>query len=108
VIATLAITILVESTLVATYAIWRKKPLKHLLFSSLCANLFTQSFLWVAVNIFPGQYLVTLFSTEIGIWGMEALILYLYRYNRLKPGEAMFLSLVVNLTSFGIGWLLPI
>ena len=107
-IATLAITVLVEGAVVAGYAIWRKKPLKHLLFSSLCANLFTQSILWVVLYLFPHHYLTTLFIAEICIWGIEAFILYLYRFNRLKLREAMLLSLVMNLASFGIGWLLPV
>jgi hypothetical protein len=108
VIATLAITLLVESTLVAAYAIWRKKPLLHLLFSSICANLLSQSFLWAVLNLFPRPYLTSLFIAEIGIWGMEALILYLYPFNRLKLQKAMLLSLAMNLASFGIGWVLPV
>jgi len=108
VIATLAITILVESAVVASYAIWRKKPLYHLLFSSICANLLTQVFLWVALTLFPHDYLITLFIAEICIWGIEAFILYLYRYNRLTLREAMLLSLAMNLASFSIGWFLPV
>ena len=107
-IATLAITILVESAVVASYAIWRKKPLYHLLFSSICANLLTQVFLWVALNLFPHDYLITLFIAEICIWGIETFILYLYRYNRLTLREAMLLSLAMNLASFSIGWFLPV
>jgi hypothetical protein len=108
VIATLAITFLIESVVVTAYAIWRRKPLKYLLLSSLCANLFTQSFLWGALNLFPLHNLVTLFIAEVYILGMEAAILYLFRYNQLKLREAILLSLVMNLASFGIGWLLPI
>ena len=107
-IATLAITILVESAVIAAYAIWRRKPLKQLLLSSFCANLFTQSILWVVLNGNPSHYLVTLLIAEICIWGMEAFILYIYRYNQLRLREAMLLSLVMNLASFGIGWLLPV
>ena len=107
-IATLAITILVESTVVASYAIWRKKPFYHLLFSSICANLLTQVFLWIALNLFPQAYLITLFVAEVCIWGIEAFALYLYRDNRLTLHEAMLLSLAMNLTSFSIGWLLPV
>jgi hypothetical protein len=108
VIATLAISILVESAVIASYAIWRKKPLYHLLFSSICANLFTQVILWVALNLFPQAYIITLFIAEICIWGIEALILYLYRYNRLTLRDAMLLSLAMNLASFSIGWFLPV
>jgi hypothetical protein len=108
VIATLAITILVESAVVASYAIWRKKPLYHLLFSSICVNLLTQVFLWVVLNLFPQGYLITLFIAEICIWGIEAFVLYRYRSNRLTLREAMLLSLMMNLASFSIGWLLPV
>ena len=107
-IATLAITILVESVVVTSYAIRRKKPLYHLLFSSICANLLTQVFLWVVLTLFPQAYLITLFTAEICIWGIEAFILYLYRCNQLTLREAMLLSLVINLASFSIGWLLPV
>jgi hypothetical protein len=108
VIATLAITILVESTFVVAFAIYRRKPLKHILLSSLFANLFTQSILWGALISFPRRYLEALFIAEIFIWGLEAAILYLYRYNRLKLAEAILLSLAMNLASFGIGWFLPV
>ena len=107
-IITLSITILVESSVVVGYSFWRKKPLVHLLLSSILANLFTQSLLWVTLNIFPNHYLTTLLITEICIVGIEGFILYLYKYNQLKPGEAMLLSLSMNLASFTIGWFLPI
>jgi hypothetical protein len=108
VIATLTITIIIECSVVAAYAIWRKKPLYHLLFSCICANLLTQVFLWVVLSLFPQAYLITLFIAEICIWGLEAFILYLYRYNQLTLREAMLISLVMNLASFSIGWLLPV
>jgi len=108
VIATLAITILVESAVVASYAIWRKKPLYHLLFSSIYANLLTQVFLWAVLYFFPQAYLITLLIAEIFIWGIEVFILYFSRYNRLTLPEAMLLSLAMNLASFSVGWLLPI
>ena len=107
-ITTLAITIFIESVIIAGYALWRKKPLAHLLLSSILANLFTQFALWVTLNVFTDHYLITLFIVEICIWGIKGAILYLYRYNRLNPGEALFLSLVMNLASFGIGWFLPV
>jgi hypothetical protein len=108
VITTLVITIIIESVVAAVFAVWRQKPLKKLLFSSLCANLFTQSLLWVAVNLFPRQYLITLIIVEVSIWGFEALIFYLLKFNRLDLREAFILSLAMNLCSFGIGWLLPV
>lgn len=107
-IATLAVTLLVESLVVVLYALWRKQPLGHLLLSSVCANLFTQSFLWLALTLFPQAYRITLFLAEIAIWGLEAFILYLYPYNRLGLRQALLLSLVMNLASFGVGWFLPV
>ncbi len=107
-IATLAVTILVEGAVVASYATWRKKPFYQLLFSSICANLLTQVFLWATLNSFPQAYLITLFIAEICIWGIEACILYSYKYNRLTLREAIILSLVMNLASFATGWFLPV
>ena len=107
-IVTLALTLLIESMIVTGYALCRKKPLIHLLLSSVVANLFTQSLLWILLNVIIGHYLITLFLAELCIWGIESLILYFYRYNRLKLGEALALSLVMNLASFGIGWLIPV
>jgi hypothetical protein len=108
VIVTLAITLLIESTIITVYALLRKKPLIHLLLSSVVANLFTQSLLWIVLNVFFGHYLITLFLAELCIWGIESLLLYFYPYNRLKLGEALTLSLVMNLASFGIGWFIPV
>jgi hypothetical protein len=108
VIVTLTITIVIESIVVAGYALWRKKPLIHLLLSSLIVNLFTQSILWVTLNTFPHHYLIALLVAEICILGIEGIILYLYRYNQLKPGEALVLSLAMNLASFTLGWFLPV
>ena len=107
-IATLAITIIIEGAVVTAYAIWRKKPLYHLLFSSICANLLTQVFLWAVLSIFPQAYLISLIIAEFCIWGIEAMILYLYRPNQLTLREAILLSLVMNLASFSIGWFLPV
>ena len=107
-IVTLAITIVIESIVSAGYALWRKKPLIHLLLSSIIVNLFTQSILWFTLSTFPRHYLTTLLIAEICIMGIEGIILYLYRYNQLKPGEALALSLVMNLASFTLGWFLPV
>jgi hypothetical protein len=108
VIATIGITILSESTVVAAYSFWRRKPLKHLLLSSIFANLFTQFFLWAVIYLFPNHYLPTLFISEIMILVMETIILFLYRPNRLRLRESIFLNLVMNLVSFSIGWVLPV
>jgi len=107
VIVSLAITVLIESAVVVGYAHWRKKPLMHLLLSGILANLVTQSILWIVLNKFSDNYLTVLLVSEICIWWIEGLILYLYPYNKLKLGEALALSLAMNLASFTIGWFLP-
>ena len=107
-IVALAITLVIESTIITVYALLSKKPLIHLLLSSVVANLFTQLLLWIVLNLFINHYLVTLFWAELCIWGIESLVLYFYRCNRLKLGEAITLSLVMNLASFGIGWFIPV
>ena len=106
-IVTLAITLLIESTIITVYALLRKKPLIYLLCSSAVANLFTQWLLWMVLSVFFRHYLVVLFLAELCIWGIESLILYYFRYNQLKLVEAITLSLVMNLASFGIGWFIP-
>ena len=107
-IVALAITLVTESTIIIVYALLSKKPLIHLLLSSVVANLFTQLLLWILLNLFLDHYLVTLFLAELCIWGIESMVLYFYRCNRLKLGEAITLSLVMNLASFGIGWFIPV
>ena len=107
-IATIAITIFVESGVVVGYALLRKKPLIHILLSSILANLLTQSCLWVILNLFPFHYLSTLLIAEIGIVGVEGFIMYYYKYNQLKLAEAFLLSLTMNLASFTLGWFLPV
>jgi hypothetical protein len=108
VIGTLSVTVLIESAVVAAFAIWRRKPIISLLVSSFLANLLTQSLLWIALTIFPQHYIAALIIGEFSIWGLEAIILYLYRFNQLDLKEAILLSLIMNLASFGIGWLLPV
>ena len=106
-IQTLAITILIEGVVCLIYAFWRKKPIRSILLTSIFANLITQSLLWVALNIFFQHYLVTLLIAEILIWLMEGLLFYALRLNRLDIGESLLLSLIMNLSSFGLGWFLP-
>lgn len=106
-IVSLAITILIESAVIIGYARWRKKPLMHLLLSGILANLVTQSILWIVLNKFSDHYLTALLVSEICIWWMEGLFLYLFPRNNLKLGEALVLSLIMNLVSFTIGWFLP-
>ena len=107
-ILTLVITIFVEGVIVSGYSFWRKKPLGPILATSIAANLVTQSFLWVGLNLFFQHYLIILFVAEIVIWMIESLLLYRFPANQLQLQEAALLSLAMNLTSFILGWFLPI
>jgi len=108
VIATLSITILIESIVVAGYAFFNKKPVIHLLFSCLLANLLTQPLLWLVLQVFFRNYLVALFIAEFWIWMIESAILFLYPHNDLRLRDALGLSLAMNLASFAAGWFLPL
>ncbi len=107
-IATLSITILIESIIAGGYAVFRQKPIIHLLFSCLLANLLTQPLLWLVLQVFIGDYLIALFIAEFWIWIIESAILFLYPYNQLRFREALGLSLAMNLASFAAGWFLPV
>ncbi len=107
-IGSLLTTILVEGAIVLIYALWMGKPAGRLLLTSLLANILTQSMLWAVLNFFFAHYLMVLVISEVFIWLIEGLILRLFPGNRLGWGEAMLLSLVMNLTSFGLGWSLPV
>ena len=107
-IATLSITIIVESIVAGSYALCCKKSIIHLLFSCLLANLLTQSLLWLVLQVFIQHYLIILFIAEFLIWIIESAILFLYPYNRFRFSEALGLSLAMNLASFAVGWFLPV
>jgi hypothetical protein len=105
---TLAITVVVEGTVCLVYSIWRKKPVRPILLTSVFANLITQSLLWVVLSLFYQHYLLALLVAEIFIWMIEGYLLYGLRSNQLKVRESLFLSLIMNLSSFALGWFLPI
>ena len=107
-IKTLSITILVEGVVCLGYSIWRGKPGGSIFITSVFVNLITQSLLWMALSLFYQHYLGTLLVAEVLIWAMEGYLLYGLRFNQLKIREALFLSLMMNLSSFGIGWFLPV
>jgi len=104
---TLLITILVEGAIVSGFSIWRKKPVRSILFTSVVANLITQSLLWIVLNLFFQNYLAALLIAEILIWMIESFLLYRFPANRLGLQEATLLSLFMNSASFGLGWFLP-
>jgi hypothetical protein len=105
---TLFITIIIESAVVIGYSLWRKKPVRPILYTSLCINLLTQSLLWIALTLFFRHYLIALLTGEILVWIIESLWLYAVPANRLRFREAIFLSLGMNLASFALGWFLPV
>jgi hypothetical protein len=105
---TLFITILIESIVVIGYSHWREKPLGPILITSIGGNLLTQSLLWVALNLFFQNYLLTLLVAEIFIWIIETILLYSIPANQLSFKEASLLSLGMNALSFAVGWLLPV
>lgn len=106
-IVTLFITITIEAIVVLGYSILRGKPLGPILFTSIIANLITQSLLWFALNLFFRPYLITLFVAEILIWMIESVLLSCFPANRLRFAEAILLSLGMNLASLMFGWFLP-
>ena len=107
-IVTLLLTILIEGMIACGFALWRKKPTWRILTASVLANLLTQSLLWGTLNLFPSHYLTILLIMELFIWLLESAILRYYPASQLLWREALALSLGMNLTSFGIGWFLPI
>ncbi len=107
-ILTLPLTILIEGLMAGGFALWQKKTVINLLVASLFANLLTQSLLWGVLRLFPGHYLLALFSTEFLIWLLESAMLYYFPGTRLTWNEALSLNLGMNLASLGIGWFLPV
>lgn len=107
-IITILITTLLEAVVIILYCTWWRKPLKPILMTGVFANLLTQSILWAALYIFFRHYLTTLIVSETLIWVLEGSILHRITWNRLGPGEALLLSLAMNLFSFGTGLFLPV
>jgi len=107
-IATLFTTIIVEGAVVIGYSVRQKKPVVSLLITSVIGNLITQALLWMALRFFFQYYVETLLITESLIWLVEGVLLYGLRFNRLNMREAFSLSLIMNLSSFVMGWFLPI
>ena len=107
-IVTLLVTILVEGLVAMVYSTWVRKPLYPILLTGICANIITQSFLWIVLIVFFQYYLVALALAEILIWTAESLLLYSIPANRLRFLDAAVLSLIMNLVSFSLGLFLPL
>lgn len=97
-----------EGAVVIAYSFWRKKPLVPILFTSICANLITQSLLWAALYLFFESYLIALLSAELLIWMIESVLLYSVPANHLRLVDAILLNLGMNVASFVPGWFLPV
>jgi len=106
--ASLVSTIIAEGVVATGYSIWRSKPVRPILFTSICANLITQSLLWVVLSVFFRYYLGALLLAEVLIWMIESAVLYAIPANRLRFSAALLLSLGMNLASFALGWFLPV
>ena len=107
-IITLFITILVEGAIVIGYSIWLKKMFGPILFTSILANLITQSLLWIGLKIFFQKYLVVLLVSEILIWLIESFLLSSFPANKLRFKDAILLAFLMNMASFAFGWFLPV
>ncbi len=95
--------------LALAYALWRKRPRLKLLTVVAMMNLITQPLLWLAVQSLGNDaYTLWLGVGEVIVWLVEAGILAVAMRKQAKFLEALALSLVLNLASFGIGLLLPI
>jgi hypothetical protein len=108
VIVTVLATILMEGCVVFIYCAWRKKPVGKLIGASLLINVLTQIALWAVLRVFFQQYLLALFISEVLIWLVESLLLFYLVKEQLKLFEAVILSLMMNVVSFGVGWFLPV
>ena len=107
-LVTLTLTILVEAALILGYARHYQKPRAPLLLTSVGANIVTQSLLWIVLSRFFNHYLAALILTEVLIWPAEGFMLWAVPANRLLLREALWLSLLMNATSFTLGCFLPI
>jgi len=107
-IVTLFVTIIIEGIVVIVYSIWRRKPIVPVLFTSVIANLITQSLLWIVLNVFFQSYLIVLFVAEILIWLLESLLLSYFPANKLRFADAILIAFLMNLASFALGWFLPV
>ena len=107
-IPTILITVVLEGLIVIGFCARYNKPLLPILGTSGLGNVVTQWLLWTVLQTFFQHYLAALLVTEILIWFLEGLLLYLIPWNQLKWTESMLLSMAMNLSSFAIGWFLPV
>ena len=104
----LGITLALESIALLAWCRVMKKPAGSIFLTGLAANVLTQGLLWSLLWLLVRPYWVILLAAEVGIWFLESLLLAALPSNRLRLGEAMRLSLWMNLVSFGAGLFLPV
>jgi hypothetical protein len=105
----LVVTLIVELVLALAYTFWRRWPRTKLLTVVLMMNLITQPALWLFVSVFNGNSTFWLLAIgEVIVWLVESGILAFALRKQAKFWEALALSLALNLTSFGVGLLLPL
>jgi hypothetical protein len=101
-------TLSVELALGLVYALWRKHPAFYLLTVILLMNMITQPILWLTLSgTFVGLSVVRTLIAEVIVWLVEGWILLKALPGRITNKEAFLLSLVLNIASFGMGYLLP-
>ena len=101
------ITILIEGIVLWIWSMRskpRKKQYLHRLAALTIANILTQFLLIAALAWSPFHYWPTLLTMEVLIVMIEAEVLH---KTRLSWNNALKLSLLVNLVSFGLGIILP-
>jgi hypothetical protein len=105
-----AATLILDGLMLLGYALSRKQPLSTWLTHGLLVNVITRPVLWPTLGsqFDAGPYLAVLAMSELAVWLLEALLLYLLQGKRLPFRNALALSLVLNGVSFAAGLLLPV
>lgn len=107
-ISTLGLTVVLESAIVLAVCVVSRRPVMRLLSACLLVNLLTQACLWLTLLMFDEPYLAVLMVAEVFIWLAEGVLLSWLAGEWLSLRAAMALSAGMNLTSFGVGLLLPV
>jgi hypothetical protein len=103
-------TVAIEGLLALAYAAARGQRITLWLVVVVLVNLVTQPALWFVMERQLGSapYFAILAVAEAGVWLVEAVLLYLLGGGRVAFKEGLFLSLVLNGVSFGVGLVLPV
>jgi hypothetical protein len=105
----LIITLVVELLLGTGYVLWSKRSAPVILTVIWLLNLITQPVLWITISGFSGLNSgFTIIFTEGVVWLVEAGGLYLSQRATMRFQEALWVSFILNTSSFVIGGLLPL